>query len=131
MSELKTKAELDKLKKNELVDLVLQSQESFAKKLEEIASADVVELQKKLEASETANKELSEDVIRLNELLAKSEKNSKAEADVITVGQTSIRVKSRRFKFAGRVITPEVLQADEQLVKSLLEEKCALIEVVN
>lgn len=131
MLELKTQAELDKLKKDELVALVLQIQEEYKKKLEATGSAEVVELQKKLNASEAANKELTEDLVRVNALLAKSEKNSKAEADVITVGETSIRLLSRRFKYQGRVITPEVLKADETLVAALIEDQCSLIEVVK
>ncbi len=131
MSELKTQAELEKLKKDELVALVLQIRDEYKKKLEEVASADVIKLQEKLDASETANKELTDDLVRVNALLAKSEKNSKAEADVITHGNTSIRILSRQFRFQGRLITPEVLKADKSIVDALIEEGCALIEVVK
>lgn len=156
MSELKSQGQLNALNKGDLVALVLQLQESYVKKLEEIAAqnkaaieeakvADVIELKAAIERKETevktaeaalenAKKLLEErdgEILQLNTLLAKAEKGSKAEADVIQIGEASYTMTVNRFKYQGQFVSAEVLKSNSQLAETLVKEGCAFLKVVN
>jgi septal ring factor EnvC (AmiA/AmiB activator) len=131
----KSKAELNGLKKEDLITLILVAQDE----LEKTSDEKVTELKKELESKDEVLAQTKEQLEQkdqtiqdLNDELAKAETSSLSSSDnVVSIDGKKYRMLAKTASFNDMTITAKSIEADPELGKQLVELGVGYLQLIG